>query len=65
MAAIGMSVPGATDLGLGGAVSPDAETEEERRKRLLSAQQSRLLPNSAPAASQLMSGFGAAIPGGR
>lgn len=67
MASIGMSVPGAStpgasDLGLGGQVN-DPESDEERRKRLLAQQQQRLLPNSAPGASSLMNGFGAAMPG--
>lgn len=62
MAAPGMSVPGASDLGLGGAVSPDAETEEQRRKRLIAMQQQRLLPNTNAVASQLMGGFAAAAP---
>jgi len=61
MAAAGMSSPGATDLGLG-AATPDVETEEQRRKRLLAMQQQRLFPNSNVGPSQLMSGFGAAVP---
>ena len=60
MAAIGMSVPGASDLGLGGPAM--IEDEETRRKRLLAQQQQRLLPNSQPGASALMSGFSAAVP---
>ena len=38
------------------------EDEETRRKRLLAQQQQRLLPNSQPGASALMSGFSAAVP---
>lgn len=57
---IGMSVPGATDLGLGGLPGP--ETDEERRKRLLQQTQQRLVPGmSAAAPSDLMSGYGAAL----
>ncbi len=58
--AAGMSVPGASDLGLGGPAQ--LEDEETRRKRLLAMQQSRLLPNSPPGASSLMTGFSAALP---
>lgn len=65
MAGIGMAVPGsmpgASDLGLGG-TSGDAETEDERRKRLLAMQQQRLLPNTNAVASQLMGGYGAGLP---
>ena len=61
MAAAGSAVPGASDLGLGVA-TPDIETEEQRRKRLLAVQQQRLFPNSNVGPSQLMSGFGAAVP---
>jgi hypothetical protein len=58
--AIGMSVPGATDLGLGSAPGP--ETDEERRKRLLQQQQQRLVPGmSGSAPSDLMAGYGAAL----
>jgi hypothetical protein len=60
MATVGMSVPGASDIGLGGPAA--LETDEERRKRLLAQQQSRLLPNSPPGASSLMTGFSAALP---
>lgn len=64
--AAGMSVPGATDLGLGSTLSQqvEAETDEQRRKRLLAQQQQRLLPNSSPpaiGASSLLGGFGAAV----
>ena len=52
MANIGMAVPGASSLGLGFADTGD-ETEEERRKRLLAQQQSRLLPALSPGASNL------------
>lgn len=45
---IGMSVPGASDLGatLGGGLSKQvtAETDEERRKRVLMEQQQKVLP---------------------
>ena len=59
--AIGMSVPGATDLGLGSPL-PGPETDEERRKRLLAQQQQRLVPGMSPSApSDLMSGYGAAL----
>lgn len=66
MAAIGMSVPGATDLGLGAQLGQQLgdETEEARRKRLLAAQQQRLLPGTSAAvgaSSLLTGGFGAAI----
>jgi hypothetical protein len=52
---IGMSVPGASSLMTGGSLSDQVagETEEERRKRLLAAQQARLLPNSNPGASSI------------
>jgi hypothetical protein len=60
-----MSVPGATDLGLGSTLSGQVgtETDEQRRKRLLAMQQQRLLPgtSNAAGASALMTGFGAAI----
>lgn len=61
MATTGMSVPGASDLGLG-LNSVAADDEETRRKRLLAQQQQRLLPNSPLGASSLMSGFSAAVP---
>lgn len=58
--AIGMSVPGASDLGLGGLPGP--ETDEARRKRLLQQQQQRLVPGmSASAPSDLLAGYGAAL----
>jgi hypothetical protein len=49
-AGLGMSVPGATDLGLGSTLSQqvEGETDEQRRKRLLAQQQQRLLPGSSP-----------------
>lgn len=66
MAAVGMSVPGATDLGLGSTLSQQTadETEEERKRRLLNQAQQRLVPGSTPAtgASSLMSGYSAAVP---
>jgi hypothetical protein len=59
--ATGMSVPGATDLGLG-ATTPGPESDEERRKRLLQQQQQRLVPGmSGSAPSDLMAGYGAAF----
>lgn len=61
MAAVGMSVPGASDLGLGAPLQ-GAETDEQRRKRLLQQQQQRLVPGMSPSApSDLMTGFGAAL----
>lgn len=62
MAAPGMSVPGASDLS--GGLGDPTDAEEERRKKLLQAQQSRLLPSlsQAPGASSLglsMNGYGA------
>ena len=58
MAAIGMSVPGATDLGLGSTV----ESDEERRRRLLAQQQQKLVPGmSAAAPSDLLAGYGKAF----
>lgn len=60
MAVPGASTPGASDLGLGAPAQP--EDEETRRKRLLAEQQQRLLPNSQPGASSLMTGFSAAMP---
>lgn len=65
MAAPGMSVPGATDLGLGSTLSSQvgAETDEERRKRLLMQQQQKILPGTAGAASSLMTtGYSVAAP---
>lgn len=67
MAATGMSVPGATDLGLGSTLSQQVadETEEQRKKRLLAEAQQRLVPGATPpvtGASSLMSGYGAATP---
>lgn len=67
MAATGMSVPGATDLGLGTTLSQQVadETEEQRRKRLLAQTQQRLVPGTSPpatGASSLMSGYSAAVP---
>lgn len=67
MAAIGMSVPGATDLGLGSTLSRQVgdETDEQRKKRLLAQAQQRLVPGStpsAPGASSLMSGYSAVTP---
>jgi hypothetical protein len=63
--AIGMSVTGATDLGLGSTLAGQAaaETDEQRRKRLLAAAQQRILPGTSntSAPSDLLSGFGAAI----
>ncbi len=58
---IGMSVPGASALY--GGLNQDAETEEQRRKRLLAQQQSRLM--SQPGVSSLMpnpgAGYGVAL----
>lgn len=60
--AVGMSVPGASDLGLG-AKAQGPESDEERRKRLLQQQQ-RLVPGMSPSApSDVMSGYGAALGG--
>lgn len=59
--AVGMSVPGASDLGLG-AAAQGPEADEQRRKRLLQQQQQRLVPGMSPAApSDVMSGYGAAL----
>lgn len=59
MAAIGMSVPGASasDLGLGSQLSQQTtqETEEEKKKRLQQMQQQRLL-GVTPGASTLIGG---------
>lgn len=66
MAAPGMSVPGATDLGLGSTLSSQVqdETDEQRRKRLLAEAQQRILPGTTPpnGASSLMAGYSAATP---
>lgn len=67
MAAPGMSVPGATDLGLGSTLSQQVqdETDEQRKKRLLAEAQQRLAPGSSPpqnGASSLMSGYSAVTP---
>lgn len=61
--AAGMSVPGATDLGLGSTLSQQVgdETEEQRKKRLLQQAQQKILPG-AVGASALMPGYGAATP---
>lgn len=63
MAAAALSVPGATDLGLGSTLGQQVadETDEERKKRLLSQTQQRILPGTS-GASSLMSGYGAAVP---
>lgn len=59
MAIPGMSVPGATDLGLG---MPGPESDEERRRRLLQQQQQRLVPGMSPAApSDLLAGYSKAF----
>jgi hypothetical protein len=62
--AVGMSVPGASDLGLFGPASLTAplsgESEEQRRKRLLAQQQQKLLPNTGVGASALMGTYGVA-----
>jgi hypothetical protein len=66
MAAIGMSVPGATDL-LGSALGNQVagESEDERRRRLLAMQQNKLLPTSTPGASALgLSSTGYSVAGG-
>lgn len=65
--AIGMSVPGASDLGLGLTQQAADETEEEKRRRLLAAQQNRLLPSLAAGPSSLglnLTGYGAGVSGG-
>lgn len=66
MAATGMSVPGATDLGLGSTLSQQVadETEEQRRKRLLAQAQQRIAPGTSmpTGASSLMSGYSVAVP---
>jgi hypothetical protein len=67
MAGAGMSVPGATDLGLGSTLSQQVadETEEERKKRLLAQAQQRLAPGAqlpSVGASSLMGGYSAAVP---
>lgn len=66
MAAPGMSVPGATDLGLGSTLSQQVadETDEQRKKRLLAEAQQRILPGTTPmtGASSLMSGYSAVTP---
>jgi hypothetical protein len=72
MAGVGMSVPGATDLGLGSTLTGQVagETDEERRKRMLMQQQQKLLPGTsqgaAPgtASSLMTTGYGAATPPG-
>lgn len=58
--AIGMSVPGASDLGLGMGLTGQSqdETDEERRKRLLAMRQSSLLPSLDAGASSLYGGSG-------
>jgi hypothetical protein len=48
-----MSVPGASNIGLGLPQQVAAETDEERRKRLLAMQQQRLIPSMTPGASSL------------
>lgn len=56
---IGMSVPGASDLGLGDRVN--GETDEERRRRLLRMNAARLLPSLAGASALAgPAGYGAA-----
>lgn len=64
MAAIGMSVPGATDLGLGSTLGQQTldETEEQRKRRLLAQAQQKLLPGATGGASSLMTGYSAATP---
>lgn len=47
MAAPGMSVPGASSLGMGLTQQVANETDEQRRKRLLATQQAQLLPSLA------------------
>jgi hypothetical protein len=53
MAATGMSVPGATDLGLGSTLAEQVagETDEQRRKRMLQQQQQKILPGAVGASS--------------
>lgn len=66
MAGIGMSVPGATDLGLGSSLSQQVsdETEEERKRRLLQQAQQKIAPGSVSpvGASSLMTGYSAVTP---
>lgn len=59
--AVGMSVPGASDLGLGG-LPGTPESDEERRRRLLAQQQQKLVPGmSAAAPSDILAGYGKAF----
>lgn len=66
MAAPGMSVPGATDLGLGSTLSQQVqdETDEQRRRRMLVEAQQRIAPGTTPpnGASSLMGGYSAVTP---
>lgn len=64
MSKIGMSVPGAADLGLGSTLSQQVgdESEEERKRRLLAQAQQKLLPGTSGGASSLMTGYSAATP---
>lgn len=63
MAAIGMSVPGASSLMNGGSLADQVnnETDEERKKRLAALQASRMLPTGG--ASALGLGYGSALGG--
>lgn len=66
---IGMSVPGASSLGLGASLGDQvaSETDEERRKRLMAMNQQRLMPGASAGASSLglaPTGYSAAL-GGR
>lgn len=57
---IGMSVPGASSLGMDLTSQVNQETDEERRKRLLATQQSRILPTAGSSALGLaMTGYSA------
>lgn len=61
--AIGMSVPGASSLGLSSPQAPELETDEEKRKRLLKAQQERSLPSLSSGVSDMglgLTGYSAA-----
>lgn len=59
--AIGMSVPGASDLGLGTMLQDqvNGETEEQRKKRMAQVQQQRFGVGISD-----LGGMGAGLPGG-
>ena len=64
MAAIGISVPGASALMSGGSLADQTadETEEQRRRRLLAQQQRQLLPNAGVTSLGLSpTGYSAAL----